>query len=272
MVGGVWFAATPGSNDLTMDRQDPAADADFRAQAQGQLLAASHESVREFVATIPLASGEQPGRDDHSVSLLAASGNAGLKENNNGTNPDNTIAEPTAAIPHRPGERVVDGSFATDGEVGSRQEQVDRYAHGDNADRPETEAQAKIARLQDLWAPRYADAKAAHKLPDNSVAQAMAYSEAYFASQQERIAELNSEAQIHNRPQTRMSSLLEIQREQSLRWKTQATATLEQSEALLAEMSKVNQSLRFAEDASDYDAMVVRPSKWTPSCRTWPPN
>lgn len=59
---------------------------------------------------------------------------------------------------------------------------------------------------------RYADAKAAHKLLDNSVAQAMAYSEAYFTSQQERIAELNSEAQIHNRLQTCMSRLLEIQR------------------------------------------------------------
>lgn len=152
VAGGVWYAATPGSNGLTLDRQDQAADADFRAQAQGQLLAASHESIREFVATIPLASGEQPGRDDHSVSLLAAPGNAGLKENNNGANPDNDIAEPTAAIPHQLGERVVDGSFATDGEAGSRQEQVDRYAHEVNAGRPETEVQSQNARLLDLWA------------------------------------------------------------------------------------------------------------------------
>ena len=192
VAGGVWFAATPGSNSLTLDRQDQAADTAYRAQARGQQLAASHEAVREaFAVTLPRTNGKLPRRDDHSMTRAANGG--GSAGENAGTNPDEAVAAPTE-IPHRPGERVIEGengAFVTDGEPGSQQEQVDRYEREVNAGRPETENQAMVARLLDLWAPRYSDAKVAHKLLDNSVAQAMAYSEAYFASQQERIESLD---------------------------------------------------------------------------------
>ena len=117
-AGGVWFAATPEANGLPLDRQDQAADAAHQAQARSQQLAQSHEAIQEtFVATIPLASGEQPGRESRHMTRAATHSEAG------NASPDDNVTAYTE-IPHRADERVVEGNFVTDGEAGSMQEQV----------------------------------------------------------------------------------------------------------------------------------------------------
>ena len=257
VAGGVWFAATPGSNSLTLDRQDQAADTAYRAQAHGQQLAASHEAVREaFVETLPRASGDMPTQENrHAAYAVTTGDNTGTGA---GADPAETITEPTE-IPHRVDERVVggeNGAFVADGAEGSRQETVERYEDRVNVGRDDTAAQAKVARLLDPWVPGYSDAKAAHQLLDNSVAQAKAYSDAYFISQQERIESLDPNARNYDRLEGRMSELLDIQLSKYLQWRTQADAALGQSADILTEMGNVNHALRFAEDAADYDAMV----------------
>ena len=119
----------------------------------------------------------------------------------------------------------------------------------------DTENQAKVASLMDLWAPRYADAKSAHQLLSSSVAQAKDYSEAYFASQQERIDKLASNTRNCDRLHTRMASRLD-ERGQYRQREPQADSIIEPSPALLREKQNVNQALRFGEDADGYEAMM----------------
>ena len=255
IAGGVWFTATPEANGLTLDRQDKAADAAYRTQHRGQQLAASHGAIREaFQETVPLASGEAPDQDRHGV-VYARSG---IESERDSANPAEAVAPPAKIIP-REGERLVteaESAFVTDGAPGSREEAVDRYEAKVNDGREDTPAQAKVTRRLDLWAPRYHDARAAHKLLDDSVTQAKAYSESYFDSQTQRIARLDSSTRNYANPHGRISELLNNQRNQYERWATQADATLRQSESLLKEMNNVNEAMQFAQDAAGYHAMV----------------
>lgn len=258
VAGGVWFAVTPGSNSLTLDRQYQAADTAYRAQARGQQLAASHQAVREIVTSLPRSAGENPAHTSGHVAYSVENDNAG---GNGETGPAETVADPVA-IPHRVDERVVmeaEGNFVTDGDPGSRQETTHRYEARVNADRPDTQEQQKVTRMLDLWAPRYADAKASHQLLTSSVGQAKKYSLAYFGSQRERIDGLNASAGNYSRLKNRMDSLLETQESKYQAWARQADAILTRSHELLQEMGNINSAMRFVKDAADYDAMVNVP-------------
>ena len=139
VAGGVWFGTTPGSNGLTQDRQEQAADVAHRAQARGRLLAASHEVVGEASdETLLRSSGEQPGRDDHSVAYAAAPGNAGA-DADQGNDPTEAVAAPDE-ITTRPGERVAaDGNSVTDVKPNSPEEVTDWLAAKVNAGKDGTQ-------------------------------------------------------------------------------------------------------------------------------------